>query len=696
MCMSILCAIGQTYSYQYPTITTTGSPSYPRNSVSGTGSFANTTVVPNFTWTVSSSSGNKIHSFSTTASSTEMTLTNPWETKYGQVNSSTRGFNVRHTGNGSSSGQPLGIPIVTTITFPVPAKAYGWGFVVLDMDVDQADISATKPNGTAFSKAEINAWFKGVGNADNASDGSPCWDAANGTVVGASHVASPCTRKTWLTSLDDGDGSYAWFEPNALVKTLTITYYNLQSSASPSYRFYLAASRAVTATGNVYNDVNGTTGGFNGSLIGSAGSDQLYAYLTNNSGTIMDSAVVRSNGSFSFLPQYASSGTTPYKVIVSTTSANIASALPAVTLPDGWAATGENIGTAYASGNNDGDGAANQSLSMNAGASDISNVNFGMQRLPETAIRAVMAGINPGGTTNLTIDPSWFITSNAVGDPHTSDYDGGSVSSVRITGFPTNATSITINGTTYGSCSGCTAFPAAGVRVPYSPATGTTQVIRVDPMDLLEVLIPFAAIDNAGAEDRSAGSITLAFAALLPVDWVYFDVQQQANHISLQWATAQEQNNKGFYIERSADGQSWSSIGWVNTKAHNGNSDVKLNYSFTDNNPINGKNFYRLQQTDLNGRYEYGDVRTLKIENTVQVKAFPNPVIHSLTLSGLNKGETIYLYNITGQQLQQVTVSSPTQVINMSHLSPAMYSIVVADARGRMISNHKIIKQAAR
>ncbi len=95
---------------------------------------------------------------------------------------------------------------------------------------------------------------------------------------------------------------------------------------------------------------------------------------------------------------------------------------------------------------------------------------------------------------------------------------------------------------------------------------------------------------------------------MLPVTFTRYDVQKQGSTALIQWATAQEQNSRDFTVERSADGNGYTAIGSV---AAAGNSNLPQTYSFTDNMPLAGKNYYRLKQSDLDGQFIYTGVRLL-------------------------------------------------------------------------------------
>src|SRR5690606_7917822 len=82
--------------------------------------------------------------------------------------------------------------------------------------------------------------------------------------------------------------------------------------------------------------------------------------------------------------------------------------------------------------------------------------------------------------------------------------------------------------------------------------------------------------------------------------------------------------NDYFAIERSGAELHFDSIGYV-TGA--GESKVRLNYRFTDRNPPGGVSYYRLKQTDFDGKVTYSKI--IIIESSFEepvLSVYPNPV----------------------------------------------------------------------
>jgi hypothetical protein len=92
---------------------------------------------------------------------------------------------------------------------------------------------------------------------------------------------------------------------------------------------------------------------------------------------------------------------------------------------------------------------------------------------------------------------------------------------------------------------------------------------------------------------------------ILPIELSAFNGACTKNKINLSWSTSSETNNNYFTIEKSIDFLNWDILTIVPGA---GNSNVPLNYSVTDDEINAGIMYYRLKQTDFDGKYSYSDV----------------------------------------------------------------------------------------
>lgn len=112
------------------------------------------------------------------------------------------------------------------------------------------------------------------------------------------------------------------------------------------------------------------------------------------------------------------------------------------------------------------------------------------------------------------------------------------------------------------------------------------------------------------ASNFSAHTLTII---PLPVILTSFTATRVGTEALLQWKTEQEENTRDFTIERSTDDKTFTAIGIV---AAAGNSNTYHTYSFIDVAPGQYNNYYRLRQSDLDGKFTYTAIR---------VVSFPSP-----------------------------------------------------------------------
>lgn len=131
---------------------------------------------------------------------------------------------------------------------------------------------------------------------------------------------------------------------------------------------------------------------------------------------------------------------------------------------------------------------------------------------------------------------------------------------------------------------------------------------------------------NTGFSGFAAGIVGQA----LPVKWNSFEAKYNSPNIDLHWSTSYELNNSGFDIEKSEDGKNFRKIGFVPSA---GDHNELKNYRFTDYNVFAVNNFYRLKQTDLDGRFNYSNILNVKTQETrLMYKILQNPVVGDIQL----------------------------------------------------------------
>ena len=172
---------------------------------------------------------------------------------------------------------------------------------------------------------------------------------------------------------------------------------------------------------------------------------------------------------------------------------------------------------------------------------------------------------------------------------------------------------------------------------------------------------------------------------VLPIELISFTgvTSEGINHLS--WKTASELDNKGFNIERSADGQHFITLDFV---AGAGTIQTTMAYNFSDSKPLNGINYYRLKQVDFSGKYAYSHIVALNIESKNDlISVFPNPNNGIFKIMGKNVIESkAIIINTLGQALN---IDINNNELNIQHLPTGVYYLKLSDSK-KMI---KIVKE---
>jgi hypothetical protein len=125
----------------------------------------------------------------------------------------------------------------------------------------------------------------------------------------------------------------------------------------------------------------------------------------------------------------------------------------------------------------------------------------------------------------------------------------------------------------------------------------------------------------------------------LPIELLSFTAEPNGSVVDLDWETASETNNDFFTIERADNAINFEAI--ANTSGA-GNSSIALSYSMVDFNPLMGVSYYRLKQTDYDGKYEYSDV--VAVTFTGDEKGEPSIMLSPNPTNG-DKGINVLLSN---------------------------------------------------
>jgi|GEM_PF-5629942 len=184
--------------------------------------------------------------------------------------------------------------------------------------------------------------------------------------------------------------------------------------------------------------------------------------------------------------------------------------------------------------------------------------------------------------------------------------------------------------------------------------------------------------DTGPANDPT---ITLLNVFPLPVRLLELKAQASMGVITVSWNVSNEENMIRYEIEKSTNGRTFTKIGEVAAL----NRLIPSLYNFSDQNPVNGINYYRLRMIDQTSAKFSSIVRVDLDGKQNSITVFPNPAAQNITLqlSNMQKGTyELLLYTNTGQVAFKRSVyhdggSSSKSITLPNGLTRGVYNVLI-------------------
>jgi hypothetical protein len=200
--------------------------------------------------------------------------------------------------------------------------------------------------------------------------------------------------------------------------------------------------------------------------------------------------------------------------------------------------------------------------------------------------------------------------------------------------------------------------------------------------------IAYTSHNNTTLGTAVVDNVTIDNSGVLPVQLVDFSGHNVQNkYTQLKWTISNEINNDHFVIERSGNTTDFTEIGSV---PGNGSPSSKTEYSFTDKNPQDGSNFYRLKQVDANGIIKYSSIVEV-LFNLRVIEIYPNPAHSQVFIQNNSKFTNsnelkIELSDLVGQVIfKQTSKTSGVNIITInipSRVITGMYVLTLTNSNG--------------
>jgi Secretion system C-terminal sorting domain len=285
----------------------------------------------------------------------------------------------------------------------------------------------------------------------------------------------------------------------------------------------------------------------------------------------------------------------------------------------------------------------------------------------------------PNATTSLTIVPD-----NSNGAIITWDDNRANNTT---TGLDIYAQKITSAGTV--------AWTANGVNI--ATRTGSNQRTTAIVPDNANGAIIAWLDGRSGTANSEIHASHLFPDGTIPVVFSSIGAQKISSAIKVSWGISTEINTSHYELERSTDGVRFEKIASITAR----NRNAAQQYDYTDQQPAQGVNYYRIAGVDFDGKRKYSTVVKVNMNGggKPQLTAFPLPAKDVVTVRLEGAAANTNMIAVTdnsGRILLKrsfVATGSTTQFdLNISNLANGSYIIQWRDSGGNIVAVQKLQK----
>jgi Secretion system C-terminal sorting domain len=303
--------------------------------------------------------------------------------------------------------------------------------------------------------------------------------------------------------------------------------------------------------------------------------------------------------------------------------------------------------------------------------------------------------LNAGGATGLSIATPTTSSLALQGGALTAANGKFAVFSVNMTGYQNLVITYATRGTANGFTSQVWEYSPDGTTwSSVGTITGITTSFVVKSLPAISglnnistafVRLTVLGATSATGNNRLDNIQFNADAIPLPVTLISFKaILNERQQATLKWATASEFNNDFFEIERSKNATDFESLGKI---VGRGTVQGQNDYTFTDETPLKGINYYRLKQVDYDGQFSYSRLSSVIKDGDGTISLFPNPTANVLKINfeDVDQIENVTFYNAFGRVVK--TVSGKQDKYEVTDLPVGKYVLQIRLADGREVRN---------
>lgn len=185
---------------------------------------------------------------------------------------------------------------------------------------------------------------------------------------------------------------------------------------------------------------------------------------------------------------------------------------------------------------------------------------------------------------------------------------------------------------------------------------------------------------------------------ILPVYLTKFNARNINETGVLTWTSSLEVNASHFEIQRSSlvidgndrgetlDKSSMTTLGEVEVTGS------RSDYSFVDQNPLSGINYYRLKMVDLDGSISYSPVRAVEFKQ-LDMDVYPNPFLDNVIFDLGGSVDKIIIYTASGSMIKAISVKGmKTYQMDLTEINSGIYFAELIRSQDSESKMFKLIK----
>ncbi|MBL7707360.1 MAG: T9SS type A sorting domain-containing protein [Taibaiella sp.] len=192
----------------------------------------------------------------------------------------------------------------------------------------------------------------------------------------------------------------------------------------------------------------------------------------------------------------------------------------------------------------------------------------------------------------------------------------------------------------------------------------------------------FAAKTDAQGRELYSMSIT----APLAIQLDEFTARNSGPFNVISWTNLKEVAGDVMELQVSADGKAFGTIATFTATGK-----ANAHYSYLDEHPFAGLNYYRLALKHVDGGTGYSDVAKAIVKaQQAAVEVYPNPAGNTINVASFKSGKVL-ISGMNGTTAFQASINSGSNRIDISTLPAGLYLLQVND--GQHVYNKRFVKQ---